>query len=88
LPPSHRFVDRRARIIFPGPLRADNAVVIDAVASIGATLAAVVRGLRRHGVRRIIAIVVPALFAPGALGRICGAGARNVISCDTVPHPN
>ena len=52
------------------------------------TFAPVVRGLRRNGVRRIIATVAyAAFFAPGALRRIRGAGARKVAACSTVPHP-
>jgi ribose-phosphate pyrophosphokinase len=32
------------------------------------------------------ALVVHALFAPGALRRMRSAGIEHVVSCDTVPH--
>lgn len=83
-----RLGDRSVRIHFPGLPRCDRAVVIDDVASSGATLAAAVRGLREHGVRAVDAAVVHAIFAPGALGAIRRAGARTVISCDTIEHPS
>lgn len=81
-----RLGDRRVRITLPTLPRAADAVVLDDIASSGVTLAAAVRALRERGVRRVIAIVVHALFAPGAIARICAAGARKVISCDTIPH--
>ena len=83
-----RLGDRSVRIHFAALPRCDRAVVIDDVASSGATLAAAVRGLREHGVRTVDAAVVHAIFAPGALSAIRRAGARSVISCDTIRHPS
>jgi ribose-phosphate pyrophosphokinase len=82
-----RLGDRSVRIHFAALPRCDSAVVIDDVASSGATLAAAIRGLREHGVRTVDAAVVHAIFAPGALGAIRRAGAREVVSCDTIEHP-
>lgn len=82
-----RLGDRSVRIHFAALPRCDRAVVIDDVASSGATLAAAVRALREHGVRIIDAAVVHAIFAPGALSAIRRAGARTVVSCDTIAHP-
>lgn len=33
------------------------------------------------------AVVVHAIFAPGARARIRAAGVRRLVSCDTIPHP-
>jgi phosphoribosylpyrophosphate synthetase len=74
----HRFADGESLVrVETGP--SGEAVLVHSLFSpnekiFETTFAPVVRGLRRHGVRRIIAIVVHALFAPGGLARIRGAG--------------
>lgn len=79
--------DRTVRIELP-PLRdCRHAVIVDDMASSGATLAAVARSLRGAGVPVIDAAVVHALFEPAALARIRRAGVRRIVSCDTIPHP-
>lgn len=82
-----RLGDRSVRVRFPELPRGTRAVVIDDIASSGATIAAAVRALRERGVRTVDAAVVHAIFAPGALDLIRRAGARTVVSCDTVEHP-
>ena len=82
-----RLGDRRVRVRLPELPRGARAVVIDDIASSGATIAAAVRALRKRGVRTVDAVVVHAIFAPGALDLIRRAGARSVVSCDTVQHP-
>ncbi len=82
-----RLGDRRVSVRFPELPRGARAVVIDDIASSGATIAAAVRTLRERGVRTVDAAVVHAIFAPGALDLIRRAGARTVVSCDTVQHP-
>lgn len=82
-----RLGDRRVRVRFPELPRGAHAVVIDDIASSGATIAAAIRALRERGVRTVDAAVVHALFAPGALELIRRAGARTVVSCDTVADP-
>ena len=82
-----RLGDRRVCVRFPELPRGARAVVIDDIASSGATIAAAVRALRERGVRTVDAAVVHAIFAPGALDLIRRAGARTVVSCDTVEHP-
>jgi len=81
-----RLGDRRVRVRFGALPRGAGAVLIDDIASSGATLAAAVRGLRARGARSVDAVVVHAIFAPGALDLIRRAGARYVVSCDTVEH--
>lgn len=82
-----RLSDRSVRVNFARLPRCARAVVIDDIASSGATIAAAVRALRERGMRMVDAAVVHAIFAPGALGAIRRAGARAVVSCDTIAHP-
>ena len=68
------------------PLPQTRALLVDDIASSGATLAAAAQGLYAQGALRVEAAVVHALFAPGALERLRAAGVQRVVSTDTVPH--
>ena len=81
-----RLSDRSVRVQFSTAAPCRRAVVVDDIASSGVTLAVAARALRRRGIATVDAIVVHAIFTPGALARIRAAGVRHVISCDTVPH--
>ncbi|MCX8071223.1 MAG: ribose-phosphate diphosphokinase [Candidatus Binatia bacterium] len=81
-----RLGDRRVRISFRQELPSTAVMLVDDIASSGATLARAARGLRRMGAERVEAIVVHAIFAPGAAERMQAAGIARVVSCDTVPH--
>ena len=84
-----RLGDARVRVELPPmPSRpaARHAVIVDDIASSGATLAATARALRRAGVERVQVVVVHALFAAGARRRIERAGVARIVSCDTVVH--
>lgn len=78
--------DRRVRVGFPSLPAARRAVLVDDIASSGATLAAAARALRRAGVARVDALVVHAIIAPGTTARLRRAGVHRLLSCDTVPH--
>ena len=82
-----RLGDRRVAIHFSALPNATRAVLVDDIASSGATLSAAARFLRRAGFSTIDAVVVHAIFAPGAQARIARAGIRHLVSCDTIPHP-
>jgi ribose-phosphate pyrophosphokinase len=71
---------------FNGLRTAGSAVIVDDIGSTGVTLAAVAEALRSHGFGPIDSVVVHALFAKDAIGRIRRAGVRRVVSCDTVIH--
>jgi ribose-phosphate pyrophosphokinase len=78
---------RRVRLRLPKLPACRRAVIIDDVASSGATLAAAANALRGAGLTHIDVAVVHAIFAGGALARIRAAGVRRIVSCDTIPHP-
>jgi len=80
--------DTRVKVEFSRPLPPDSAsaVIIDDIASSGATAAQTARALRRAGVRQIDVAVVHAIFSPGAVERMRRAGVRRIVSCETVPH--
>lgn len=81
-----RLSDRRVRVRFPRQPSWRSAVLVDDVGSSGGTLATAASALRRRGVLSVDAVVVHALFAPGALERLARAGIRQVVSCNTIPH--
>jgi ribose-phosphate pyrophosphokinase len=81
-----RLGDRAVRVALPALPKCRRAVVIDDIASSGATLAAVTRALRAAGVATVDAVVVHAIFSPGALARIRRAGVHRIVSCDTIAH--
>jgi ribose-phosphate pyrophosphokinase len=63
------------------------AVLVDDIASSGATLAAAARALYEAGAQRVDAVVAHAIIAPGAEARIREAQIARFVSCDTLPHP-
>lgn len=78
--------DHRVRIHLPALSPGAHAIIVDDIASSGGTLASTAKALRRQGVVIIDALIVHAIFAPGALARIQQAGIRRLLSCDTIPH--
>lgn len=82
----HRLGDRRVRVEIANTHSLHRAVIVDDIASSGATLAETARALRRKGIRAVSAVIIHAIFAPGALSRIRRAGIASIVSCDTVAH--
>ncbi len=82
----HRLGDRSVKVSFKRSVRASGAVVVDDVASSGTTLIAVIQALRRMRVRVIDVVVAHPLFEPGALARLRAAGARRIVSCNSIRH--
>ncbi len=78
--------DRSVAVRLPAEIEGARAVIVDDIASSGATIAATARALRGAGARVVDAVVVHAIFAPGAIHRIRAAGVRHLVSCDTIPH--
>jgi ribose-phosphate pyrophosphokinase len=83
-----RLGDRTVRVHLEHLPAVRRAIVIDDIASSGATLAGAAAALRARGIATVDAIVVHAIFAPGALTLVRRAGVRRVLSCDTIVHPS
>jgi ribose-phosphate pyrophosphokinase len=63
-------------------------LLVDDVASTGATLRAAMRVLADAGLCPATCVVVHAVFSGSAYEDLVGAGAARVVTCDTVPHPS
>jgi ribose-phosphate pyrophosphokinase len=81
--------DREVQIEVPTlPADVEGALIVDDIASSGATLAAATRSLKESGIERVEAIVSHALFGPRAEARLQSAGLERILSTDTLPHPS
>jgi ribose-phosphate pyrophosphokinase len=80
--------DREVKVSAPDPavIRSGNPVIIDDIVSSGRTLAEVIGGLGALGVNNVTCVVVHALFAEGLKKALLDAGARRIVSTNTVPH--
>jgi ribose-phosphate pyrophosphokinase len=65
----------------------ERAVIVDDIASSGATIAAAARAAYDAGAKHVEAVVVHAIVAPGAEARLRVARVARLVSCDTLPHP-
>ncbi|MDK3019121.1 ribose-phosphate diphosphokinase [Pseudodonghicola flavimaris] len=85
----HRSGDRQVEISLPDPsvLRQGTPVILDDIASSGRTLIRTLEHLGRIGAPPATCVVIHAVFAPGAEEAIRRAGARRIVSTDTIPHP-
>lgn len=63
-------------------------VLVDDICSSGATLIGAVAQLRRRGAKRIVVAVVHALFTEETERRLRAAGADDVLSTESCPHPS
>ena len=80
--------DRDVEVELPaGRLEGRAAVLVDDMASTGATLAIAARRCLEHGARSVDVLVVHGLFVGEAVGELRHAGVRHVWSTDSVPHP-
>lgn len=82
-----RLADQRVIVKFDCLQTAGSAVIVDDIGSTGVILAAVAQTLRSRGFAPIDSVVVHALFAKDAIGRIRRAGVRRIVSSDTIGHP-
>lgn len=82
-----RFSDRhvKVRVAKEVEWKNKNVVIIDDIISTGKTVVESVKELKKRKQRAIYCICVHALLVEGALEKILNAGAKKVISCNTVP---
>jgi len=80
--------DRTVDISVPesAALRTGTPVILDDIASSGATMARAITRLLDAGTAPPVCLVIHAVFAEGAYEAILSAGAAQVISTDTIPH--
>jgi ribose-phosphate pyrophosphokinase len=81
--------DDAVEVALPPDARAPckRAVLVDDIASSGATLAAAAGAVYAAGAQQVDAVVAHAIIAPGAEARIREARIARFVSCDTLPHP-
>jgi ribose-phosphate pyrophosphokinase len=83
-----RHGDRHVEVstVDPTLVRNRTPIVIDDIASSGRTFAEVLKQLAVAGIHDATCIAVHALFAEGAEDALRDAGARRIVSTNTVPH--
>lgn len=79
--------DRDVSISTPdGPWNGHTPVVIDDIVSTGKTMVEATRQLRAAGAAPPVCIAIHAVFADAVHDELVAAGARGIITCDTIPH--
>ncbi len=68
-------------------LKNRDVVIVDDIISTGGTMAKAVAEAYKNKAGRVVAAATHAVLAPGALGRIYGAGAVDVVATDTIESP-
>ena len=63
-------------------------VLVDDIVSTARTMIATVSHLRRSGLAAPVCVAVHAVFAQRAFEDLHAAGAADIVSCDTIPHPS
>jgi ribose-phosphate pyrophosphokinase len=82
-----RFGDRDVRISLPScDYHGRDVVLLDDIASSGATLEVAASEIARHGPASVSVLVTHALFTGDAPERLRAAGVGDIWSCDSVPH--
>ena len=82
--------DREIQVSLPDPerLRDHTPVLLDDIASTGHTLIAALKHLRQLKLPSAICVVIHPLFAADALQALEHAGARRIVSTDSIAHPS
>lgn len=84
-----RLGDREVRLALAGAddLKGRPVVIVDDIVSTGRTLIAAIGKAREHGASTARVALVHALFDQSVLQAMVAAGADEVVSTDSVPHP-
>ncbi len=79
--------DRDVSISAPdGPWNGHTPVLIDDIVSTGKTMVEATRQLRAAGSAAPMCIAIHAVFADAVHDELISAGARGIVTCDTIPH--
>jgi ribose-phosphate pyrophosphokinase len=79
--------DRDVSVSAPdGPWNGHTPVVIDDIVSTGRTMLEATRMLRAAGSAAPLCIAIHAVFADAVNDELVAAGARGIVTCDTIPH--
>lgn len=70
----------------PASLNGHTPVVIDDIISTGRTMVEATRQLRAAGSAAPMCVAIHAVFADAVHDELVAAGARGVVTCDTIPH--
>lgn len=84
----HRHGDQEVHVSAPSRtvLTQGTAVILDDIASSGATLVKTLRQLASKGDNPPVCVVIHAVFAAGAYDRVLEAGAQRIVTTDSIPH--
>lgn len=82
--------DRSVSVSAPSldTLKGRTPVLVDDIASSGRTMIEATRQLLVNGAAAPACVVIHPLFAAGAYEQLLAAGARTVVSTDSIPHPS
>lgn len=82
-----RYSDRHVEVFFQEEVdvRGKDIIIVDDIISTGHTIVEAVKGVRKLGAKKIHVIGVHGIFAEGALSKIRKAGAKSVVTTNTVP---
>jgi ribose-phosphate pyrophosphokinase len=68
-----------------GEVAGRTCLIVDDMASTGGTMAGAAQALLAAGARRVDALFIHAVMAPGALERMSAASVRRIVTTDSVP---
>jgi len=69
-------------------IRGGNVVIVDDIISTGHTMVETIRAAKRANARNIYCVCVHGLFLEGAYGKIRQAGAKRIVTTNTIPSKN
>ncbi|MFH1391404.1 MAG: ribose-phosphate diphosphokinase [Candidatus Diapherotrites archaeon] len=83
-----RFSSRKVKVKVMKELdwKEKNIVIVDDIISSGHTMIEAIKSMRKKGAKTVHCICVHAVMAENAFEKMKKAGAKSIISCNTIPH--